>query len=336
MTERHLTCVITSIFPPSDGVRAFEAKAEIDRLIVVGDKKTPGDWACGRVDFWSLERQLDECGEIARRLPVNHYCRKNIGYLVAAERSDLVYDTDDDNLPNAFWGVPSLPETVSMTEPGQGFVNVYKYFSDDLIWPRGFPLDGLQSGLGVTQQSGAAAQVPIWQGLADNDPDVDAVYRMVTGRTGTAFRREPPLLLTPGSYSPFNSQNTFFSREAFALLYLPVTVTMRFTDILRSYVALAVVESFGWTVGFFSATVYQERNEHDLMRDFADEVPMYLHCRAAMQALVEACAAQGGGVEDRLLHCYEALADMQIVEPEEIGTLTAWLDELSARRSKAG
>jgi hypothetical protein len=31
----------------------------------------------------------------------------------------------------------------------------------------------------------------------------------------------------------------------------------------------------GWHILFHGATVRQERNDHDLMRDFADEIPGY-------------------------------------------------------------
>ena len=37
-------------------------------------------------------------------------------------------------------------------------------------------------------------------------------------------------MLGSGTISPFNSQNTLFTRAVFPLLYLPTYVTFRFTD----------------------------------------------------------------------------------------------------------
>ena len=47
------------------------------------------------------------------------------------------------------------------------------------------------------------------------------------------------------------------------------------TDIWRSFVAQRILQENDWAVLFHAPTVSQERNEHDLMRDFADEVPGY-------------------------------------------------------------
>ena len=54
----------------------------------------------------------------------------------------------------------------------------------------------------------------------------------------------------------------------FPLLYLPSTVSFRFTDILRGYVAQSVINSSSKNWGFFQPTSYQERNDHNLMNDF--------------------------------------------------------------------
>ena len=45
------------------------------------------------------------------------------------------------------------------------------------------------------------------------------------------------------------------------------------TDIWRSFVAQRIAWTNNWSVLFDEPTVWQERNEHDLMRDFRDEVP---------------------------------------------------------------
>ena len=50
------------------------------------------------------------------------------------------------------------------------------------IWPRGFPLEKInESGKKSLnyKKSLVKNKIGIWQGLADNDPDVDAIYRLI-------------------------------------------------------------------------------------------------------------------------------------------------------------
>ena len=84
--------------------------------------------------------------------------------------------------------------------------------------------------------------VGVWQGLADEDPDVDAIYRL-TSDTPCYFNERNPVVLAKGTVCPFNTQNTIIIKPLFNLLYLPTTATFRFTDILRGLVALSDDES---------------------------------------------------------------------------------------------
>ena len=45
------------------------------------------------------------------------------------------------------------------------------------------------------------------------------------------------------------------------------------TDIWRSFVAQRIAWANGWAILFHEPTVWQDRNEHNLMRDFRDESP---------------------------------------------------------------
>jgi hypothetical protein len=52
------------------------------------------------------------------------------------------------------------------------------------------------------------AQVPVQQGLADLDPDVDAIWRLAKpGAIGsTKFAQKPALAYSRGTFSPYNTQ----------------------------------------------------------------------------------------------------------------------------------
>ncbi len=75
----------------------------------------------------------------------------------------------------------------------------------------------------------------LWQGLADVDPDVDAIYRL-TQQLGVSFAADTASVALPeGVMCPWNSQNTLFERDALWGLLIPVTTTFRVCDIWRSY-----------------------------------------------------------------------------------------------------
>jgi hypothetical protein len=175
----------------------------------------------------------------------------------------------------------------------------------------------------------ANCRVGVWQALADGEPDVDAIFRLVAGRRSVEFRTEEPIVLADGTVCPFNSQNTVFRREAFALLYLPALVSFRFTDILRSLVAQPVLWAAGLRVGFTRATVVQDRNAHDLMDDFESEVAMYLSAERAVEIAREA-VNRSCAIPENLRAVYRALSRARIVDGAEVGLLDLWLEDLAS------
>lgn len=74
--------VITSIFPPTEAVIKF-AEMKDYSVILVGDKKSPESYSCPGVDYLRFNDQAGLGFKITSLLPVNHYCRKMIGYLHA-------------------------------------------------------------------------------------------------------------------------------------------------------------------------------------------------------------------------------------------------------------
>ena len=321
--------VITTIFPPTKAVHEFAAREEW-QLIVAGDQKTPAGWNCGNARFLSAQIQEERGFRLSEALPWNHYCRKMIGYLEAMQLgAEYIVDTDDDNIPKPNWSFPEMDGVYETTVEHAGFINVYKAFTAMQIWPRGFPLE-LVTQPEAQQAAGAQklVRVGIWQGLADGDPDVDAIYRLIDNEP-CYFNEREPLVLGRGTLCPFNSQNTLFVRDLFPLLYLPAHVTFRFTDILRGLVAQPILWEADYLLGFTSATVVQERNPHDYLKDFKSEIPCYLLTHKVVEA-VSGAVRGGSSVCDNLYNAYEALLRHDIVKPEEMGTLTAWLEDVRA------
>ncbi len=322
-----LSVVITTIFEPSEAVKLFADMPNVD-LIVVGDRKSPKDWRCSGAEYLSIENQLEAGFQLGAQLPYDHYCRKMIGYLVAArDGADVIVDTDDDNIPKPDWRFPQHVGDYQAVAPDQGFVNIYQWYTKQKIWPRGLPLDLIRTSFDLESLSAErTCNVGVWQGLADDDPDVDAIYRLTSDEV-CVFDSAEPIVLSEGTICPFNSQNTAIRKELFALLYLPTSVTFRFTDILRGLVAQPIMWAAGYELGFTEATVVQERNPHNLMKDFISEVPMFLRGHDVVSIVLEAIDMQSS-IENNLRRAYKALATEGIVLDEEIDTLEYWLKDL--------
>ena len=322
--------IITSIYPPTEAVIAF-SKLENFKLIVIGDKKTPEDWHCENVDFISIKMQDELEFSLAKSLPHNHYSRKMIGYLKAIQNNaEFIIDTDDDNIPKLNWNFPPFDgENVNdYIIDNLGFVNVYQLYSDQKIWPRGLPLSLINRdfdlGNKIIKEN---SKVGIWQGLADEDPDVDAIYRLTCDEP-CYFKERPPIVLGKQSISPFNTQNTIIVKELFPLLYLPTYVTFRYTDILRGLIAQPIMWLYNYHLGFTNATVVQKRNPHDYFKDFISEIPMYETCEKVIE-ITSNNISTNLSIESNLYNVYNALLNQKIVETREMKTLEDWLKDLS-------
>ena len=326
--------VVTSIFAPNAVMRqiASQCRDRGHRFVVAGDARSPADFALDGCDFLSLEAQRATGFAYAEQAPVGHYARKNVGYLSAiAGGAKVLIETDDDNFPEDGFFEPLPVETSAATVSAPGWCNVYAYYSEEPVWPRGLPLDAVGQAPPQLPSQKAKVIAPIQQGLADDNPDVDAVYRLTRPLPLAFHRGERRVALGRGVWCPYNSQNTVHYAPAFALAYLPAYCSFRMTDIWRSFIAQRIAWEAGWHILFREPTVRQERNEHDLMRDFADEVPGYLHNRSIC-AMLEALPLESGeaAIPANLRACYTAMVDAGHVGAEELPLLDAWLDDLAA------
>lgn len=147
----------------------------------------------------------------------------------------MIYDVDDDNaLISPKKGVPyasspSAPASTTTFSVGpSAFVhNPYGCFGGPAnVWPRGFPLDFINDGDStrcdaVSVESYLESTETTWplgvvQGLANHDPDVDAIYRLTHPPGGLPFDfdggepvpegRSPLKIVPPAAFTPYNAQ----------------------------------------------------------------------------------------------------------------------------------
>lgn len=331
MRPSKIALVVTTIQAPNTVMRELAAAARTAGagFYVLGDRKSPPVWELEGAEYYGLEAQHARFGDFSRLLPAGHYVRKNLGYIAALQAgAEWIVETDDDNHPLPHFLAVPAPVEARGVATARDWVNVYSHFGASApVWPRGLPLEEIAQG--DARPDGTRRIEPrIVQGLADDNPDVDAVFRLTRPLPVTFDRAAAPLALARGQWCPFNSQATWFRRDVAALLYLPAFCSFRMTDIWRSFVAQRCLWELGSELLFTSPTVVQERNEHNLLRDFADEVPGYLKNGEIRRVLAD-CTLTGEPAAD-LVRCYEALAARDILPVRELELVHAWVAQVQA------
>lgn len=326
--------VITTIAAPNAALKQFAAECKTRNIPfwLMGDAKSPRDFSLPDCHYWSIEKQKTLPFALQDLLPENSYARKNLGYLLAIQTGcDRILESDDDNFPTPAFFENTTADVDVISLEQQGWVNIYHYFSDTTIWPRGLPLNHIKKAYPPLDSfQTKKVHCPIQQGLADDNPDVDAIYRL-TQPLPIQFSGKQPVALGAHSWCPFNTQATVFFRPAFPLLYLPSTCNARLTDIWKSFVAQRIAWANDWHILFRPPTVWQERNEHNLMTDFAQEVEGYLQNETLCREL-DALDLKAGEahIPDNMLICYDRMIESGYIQPRERLLLQAWLEDITA------
>jgi hypothetical protein len=103
------------------------------------------------------------------------------------------------------------------------------------------------------------------------------------------------------------------------------------TDIWRSFVAQRIAWTCGWSILFHQSTVWQERNEHNLMNDFRDEISGYNNNAQIVKVLKELDLKDGiENISTNMKLCYKALIELGFVGEQESMLLDAWLKDINS------
>jgi hypothetical protein len=258
--------VTTTIYPVTKAIERFQAMNDW-HLVVVGDRKTPSDYHLERGTYVSCEDQEKKDKELSDAIGWNCIQRRNFGFLWAHDMgADVVAVVDDDNIPYEGWGRDLLlgrDVEVNYHVTDLPAFDPVGATNERLLWHRGFPLPLVGRRTYPAPQKKlvrADIQADFW----DGDPDVDAICRLEHRPECTFDPRFFPM--AANKISPFNSQNTFL-RAAVLRDYFVLPHVGRMDDIWAGYYAQAK----GYRVVYGKASVYQERHEHDLIRDMKKE-----------------------------------------------------------------
>ena len=268
---------------------------------------------------------------LPRLLPVNHYVRKNAGYIPRGKAALPAFMKPMMTTPPPRTGSRAEAAVRALPAGQDGWCNVYAHFSGRHILAARLSPGKIAASRRWRPSGSSARKAPsarIQQGLADGNPDVDAIWRLLLPGD-VRFKSRRSVALMRGAWCPFNSQSTWWWPEAYPLMYLPSHCTFRMTDIWRSFIAQRCVWELGGAVTFHAPEVVQERNVHNLLRDFQDEVPGYLNNTRLCGILAGLRLTPGPkAVPENLLCCYAALVQHNIFPKKELPLVKAWLRDL--------
>lgn len=292
--------VTTTINPPTKAVELFQAMEDWD-LVVIGDLRTPSGYTLDRGIYVGPEEQEKYDRALSDAIGWSCIQRRNFGLLWAHDmQADIVAVVDDDNIPLPGWGENLLIDRE---------VEVDRYIIEapvfdpigatnhSQLWHRGFPLQLLSSRDYTTRSRElvmADVQADFWNG----DPDIDAVCRMEHAPECKFDQAFFPM--TADKPAPFNSQNTFLAARHLSDYFLFPHVG-RMDDIWAAY----YLQAKGATVVFNAASVYQERNPHDLTRDMRQEYLGYEHNLNLIRDLAEDAEAITSYLPGRAVRAFE-------------------------------
>lgn len=326
--------VITTINPPRK--RLFEFLNFGWKIVIIGDAKTSEiEWEeinNQSLHYLSLATQEKIFPELSKLIGANTYARKNIGYLYAASQgADRIFDTDDDTFPReGFYDfVENSPNSRRINVEGEGFFNPYLEFAPNSgLWPRGYPLDLIskdrwnQNPNLQLENSDNSTELEVIQTLVNLEPDLDAIYRMTVSDEILDFPIEKVIYeIKNPVFSPGNTQSTLWlNKEKFEYLYIPITVSFRFCDIFKMYVAQRFC-SFAYA-GFWTD---QTRNPHVYMRDFESEIECFLNVRGLTETLKEIQTS-------RLRNVYKSLLASKLCKSVDLECSTMFSDLMEEYR----
>lgn len=321
--------IITTINKPTSAIIKHCSNKNYD-TIIVGDTSTPSDYFDLNCIYLDINLQDKLYYKISKLLPRNHYCRKNIGYFYAIDHEyDIIYETDDDTVP-----LPNFEQYLNqynnskinnlLTEIDNQWINIYKYFTDDFIWPRGFPITNIQKKINFLYSS-IDIKPSIITGVIDNDPDVDSIFRLIFNKN-VSWINNKSIIVSNKNICVFNTQNTFWiDKQIFSLIVLPISVSFRYCDILRSIICNIIMKYSNKYIAYTSPNCIQYRNYHNILNDFIDEYDMFINSNNITENIELGCDYKMDTL-DLLKVVYNNLYKCKLIQITDIEFIDLWIN----------
>ena len=269
----------TTINKPTKALKLF-CKNNKCKLIVALDKKSK-DFKLKNSIVLTTKYQEKKWPKLSKLVGWNCIQRRNFAILEAYNRgAEIVALIDDDNIPLNNWfkniHVNKILKCKEIITNKRIFDPV-GYTNHNNLWHRGMPLE-LVNGRSYKTKKKTLIRPDIQANFWNGDPDIDAVCRMLF-KPECKFKNNYFPFFSK-KISPFNSQNTLLSRKVIEDYFLFPHIG-RMDDIWASF----YVTAKKYKVVYGEPTVYQQRNVHNLIKDFKDEYIGYTNSLNLVESL---------------------------------------------------
>lgn len=268
--------VTTTINPPTEALIKYAKKDWL--MIVVGDIKSPHDEYrkfCKKypnVTYLKPEKQDRLYHGLSESIGWNCIQRRGIGIAEAYNKgAEIVALVDDDNIPYDEWGKDLLIGkniSVDYFVTEEAVFDPLSVTAVPYFWHRGFPVQMLGNRHKHTMER-KEVHVEVQADLWDGAPDIDAICRIIHPEDVEEYDVTNPY--SSNALCPFNSQNTFLSREAIKHYFLFPHIG-RMDDIWAAYVLQDYMPN---CVVYNKPSVFQKRNVHNVIKDMQAEMYGY-------------------------------------------------------------
>ena len=269
-------------------------------FIVIGDIPTPHEKAKKVIqevkdlgfeaeyyDISSQKKWLRKLPQIAKIIPYRTDNRRNVGFLMAAEKgTEIIIAIDDDNYASdedfgRYHSIVGKKATLPTVTSTSGWFNPCTMLETDhgrLIYPRGYPFSKrYKEEYTFTQTTG---HVAMNMGLWAVDPDADAVTYLAnpTKILGMKDGYES-IMLSPDTFAPINTQNTAFHRKVLPCYYFILMNASlrglkidRYGDIWSGFLVKKAIDKMNERVTVGKPMVDHKRNSHNYLKDLRREL----------------------------------------------------------------
>jgi len=372
--EKKTAVVVTTIFEPiflNGYIQNIEHYGHTDQvdIIVIPDRKTPVSVYKRSIffrdrgfsvlcpDIAEQENFLKKFSSMSGRIPYDSDNRRNVGYLMALERgADVLISIDDDNYciqssdfiaEHAVVGHSCDDRVIESSDYWFNICSMLESRTQD-IYPRGFPYFARQRPRELIGNETSSCRVAMNAGLWLNDPDVDAISRLAQAPKISQTHGNS-VLLSSGTWSPINTQNTALMREAVAAYYYirmgyPIGGMSidRFGDILSGYFCQKCAKSLGDLIRIGGPVVDHQRTQHNLFKDLYHELagiviiedilPWLMETKITGSSYAEAYSSLTGVLEENAEKFKGFVWDQGGCDflRETAGHMRAWLETVRA------
>ena len=261
--------------------------------------------------------------------------RRNLATLEALDwGADIIVTWDTDNLPTGADYFTDFECLLSSPLHGLEIVANQRWFNHGVFLQppcrhRGIPRN-VDSTDGFIRYA-VNRKIGVATGCVLGNPDIDAIERMATSPYvhGVSQLGHDGVFIAPGTWTVFNSQNTAFLRKfAPAMFMLPGVGRM--DDILASLICQRVMREENYAVHVGKPFVYQERNQHNLVKDLRAESDWYDKIDSfaiALDAMVLNPMDDIGTVTEQVRQIWKTPAIRTMLPERTIEAALAWLED---------